>query len=111
MSVNMPLLVLGGLYSPCFLQMLKDLQEFLKLPQMVLTSRQIKIHKGPLSDQFKNWPGKITRRLRQQLMRVFSMQKVLAVTPPWSFDACFLQSLNQHSVDEAIPFHHFFLVI
>ncbi|KAK9990593.1 hypothetical protein SO802_025578 [Lithocarpus litseifolius] len=34
---------------------LKDLQEFLKLPQMVLTSRQIKIHGGPLSDHFKNW--------------------------------------------------------
>ena len=55
MSVNMPLLVLGGLYSPCFLQILKGLQQFLKLPQMVLTSRQIKIHKGPLSDHFKNW--------------------------------------------------------
>nr|POE82590.1 hypothetical protein CFP56_46439 [Quercus suber] len=34
---------------------LKDLQEFLKLPQMVLTSRQIKICKGPLSNHFKNW--------------------------------------------------------
>ncbi|KAK7843839.1 hypothetical protein CFP56_011925 [Quercus suber] len=55
MSVIMPLLVLGGLYSPCFLQTLKDLQEFLKLPQMVLTSRQIKICKGPLSNHFKNW--------------------------------------------------------
>ncbi|XP_075652792.1 uncharacterized protein LOC142623286 [Castanea sativa] len=34
---------------------LKDVQEFLKLPQMVLSSRQIKIHKGPLSDHIKNW--------------------------------------------------------
>ena len=53
MSVIMPLL--GGPYSPCFLQKLKDVQEFLKLPQMVLSSRQIKIHKGPLSDHIKNW--------------------------------------------------------
>ncbi|XP_062157193.1 uncharacterized protein LOC133864795 isoform X1 [Alnus glutinosa] len=34
---------------------LKDVQEFLKLPLMKLTSRQIKIHKGPLSDHIKNW--------------------------------------------------------
>lgn len=45
----------GGTKSPCFLQKLKDVQEFLKLPQMELTSRQIKIHKGPLSDHIKNW--------------------------------------------------------
>jgi hypothetical protein len=43
------------LFSPCFLQKLKDVQEFLKLPLMKLTSRQIKIHKGPLSDHIKNW--------------------------------------------------------
>ncbi|KAB1214728.1 hypothetical protein CJ030_MR5G003293 [Morella rubra] len=34
---------------------LKAVQEFLKLPLMELTSRQIKIHKGPLSDHVKNW--------------------------------------------------------
>jgi len=30
-------------------------QEFLGLPVMELTSRQVKIHKGPLSEHFKNW--------------------------------------------------------
>ncbi|EOX91370.1 P-loop containing nucleoside triphosphate hydrolases superfamily protein isoform 3 [Theobroma cacao] len=34
---------------------LKDVQEFLGLPQMKLTSRQVKIHKGSLSDFVKNW--------------------------------------------------------
>ncbi|KAF5463816.1 hypothetical protein F2P56_013947 [Juglans regia] len=34
---------------------LDDVQEFLKLPKMELTSRQIKIHKGPLSDHIRNW--------------------------------------------------------
>jgi hypothetical protein len=30
-------------------------QEFLGLPEMELTSRQVKIHKGPLSDHIQNW--------------------------------------------------------
>ncbi|TKY55723.1 Nodulation protein H [Spatholobus suberectus] len=34
---------------------LKDVQGFLGLPQMELTSRQVKIHRGPLSDHIKNW--------------------------------------------------------
>ncbi|KAK7252837.1 hypothetical protein RIF29_37069 [Crotalaria pallida] len=34
---------------------LKDVQEFLGLPQMKLTSRQVKIHRGPLSDHIQNW--------------------------------------------------------
>ncbi|KAH1113480.1 hypothetical protein J1N35_006858 [Gossypium stocksii] len=34
---------------------LKDVQEFLGIPLMELTSRQVKIHKGPLSDFVKNW--------------------------------------------------------
>ncbi|KAJ6915596.1 hypothetical protein NC652_018289 [Populus alba x Populus x berolinensis] len=34
---------------------LKDVQAFLGLPVMDLTSRQVKIHKGPLSDHVKNW--------------------------------------------------------
>ncbi|XP_004511944.1 uncharacterized protein [Cicer arietinum] len=34
---------------------LKDVQEFLGLPEMKLTSRQVKIHKGPLSDHIQNW--------------------------------------------------------
>ncbi|AES94732.1 putative P-loop containing nucleoside triphosphate hydrolase [Medicago truncatula] len=34
---------------------LNDVQEFLGLPQMELTSRQVKIHKGPLSDHIQNW--------------------------------------------------------
>ncbi|KAK3000086.1 hypothetical protein RJ639_023687 [Escallonia herrerae] len=34
---------------------LQDVQNFLRLPQMDLTSRQVKIHKGPLSEQIKNW--------------------------------------------------------
>ncbi|KAG8641250.1 uncharacterized protein LOC110629496 isoform X2 [Manihot esculenta] len=34
---------------------LKDVQEFLGLPYMELTSRQVKIHKGPLSDHIENW--------------------------------------------------------
>ncbi|XWS33632.1 hypothetical protein CRYUN_Cryun22dG0099500 [Craigia yunnanensis] len=34
---------------------LKDVQKFLGLPQMELTSRQVKIHKGSLSDFVYNW--------------------------------------------------------
>ncbi|XP_022751284.1 uncharacterized protein LOC111299992 [Durio zibethinus] len=34
---------------------LKDVQELLGLPQMELTSRQVKIHKGSLSDFVSNW--------------------------------------------------------
>ncbi|KAJ1419119.1 Sulfotransferase domain [Sesbania bispinosa] len=34
---------------------LKDVQEFLGLPEMELTSRQVKIHRGPLSDHIQNW--------------------------------------------------------
>ena len=42
-------------HCSCFLQKLQDVQEFLGLPQMELTSRQVKIHRGPLSDHIKNW--------------------------------------------------------
>ncbi|XP_057491777.1 uncharacterized protein LOC130777421 [Actinidia eriantha] len=34
---------------------LVEVQEFLKLPLMDLTSRQVKIHKGPLWEHIKNW--------------------------------------------------------
>ncbi|KAI9128307.1 hypothetical protein K1719_001300 [Acacia pycnantha] len=34
---------------------LMDVQDFLKVPRRDLTSRQVKIHKGPLSGQFENW--------------------------------------------------------
>ncbi|KAJ7952880.1 Sulfotransferase [Quillaja saponaria] len=34
---------------------LNDVQEFLGLPVMRLTSRQVKIHRGGLSDHVKNW--------------------------------------------------------
>ncbi|XP_020239721.1 uncharacterized protein LOC109818611 isoform X2 [Cajanus cajan] len=34
---------------------LKDVQEFLGLPQMELSSRQVKIHRGTLSSHIKNW--------------------------------------------------------
>ncbi|GLU20001.1 hypothetical protein SLE2022_362190 [Rubroshorea leprosula] len=34
---------------------LKDVLEFLGLPQLELTSRQVKIHKGPLAEHVKNW--------------------------------------------------------
>ncbi|XAR73975.1 hypothetical protein NMG60_11008118 [Bertholletia excelsa] len=32
-----------------------EVQEFLRLPVMKLTSRQVKIHNGPLSEHIKNW--------------------------------------------------------
>ncbi|KAL5777839.1 hypothetical protein ACOSP7_010765 [Xanthoceras sorbifolium] len=34
---------------------LKEVQEFLRLPYRELTSRQVKIHRGPLSKQVENW--------------------------------------------------------
>ncbi|KAL8160360.1 hypothetical protein V2J09_001897, partial [Rumex salicifolius] len=34
---------------------LVEVQDFLKVPRMNLTSRQVKIHKGPLSEQVTNW--------------------------------------------------------
>ncbi|PIA46373.1 hypothetical protein AQUCO_01500124v1 [Aquilegia coerulea] len=34
---------------------LMDVQEFLRLPQRDLKSRQVKIHKAPISDQIENW--------------------------------------------------------
>lgn len=38
-----------------FFQKLVDVQEFLKVPQRNLSSRQVKIHKGALSSQIENW--------------------------------------------------------
>lgn len=38
-----------------FFQKLVDVQEFLKVPQRDLSSRQVKIHKGALSSQIENW--------------------------------------------------------
>lgn len=32
-----------------------DVQDFLRVPQMELNSRQVKIHRGPLSSQVENW--------------------------------------------------------
>ncbi|KAK9714043.1 hypothetical protein RND81_06G067700 [Saponaria officinalis] len=34
---------------------LLDVQDFLRIPRMNLTSRQVKIHKGSLSEQLANW--------------------------------------------------------
>lgn len=34
---------------------LMDVQEFLRVPQRDLNSRQVKIHKAPLSEQIENW--------------------------------------------------------
>lgn len=34
---------------------LRDVQKFLKVPQRKLKSRQVKIHRGPLSNQIENW--------------------------------------------------------
>ncbi|XP_075498644.1 uncharacterized protein LOC142537015 [Primulina tabacum] len=42
---------------------LVDVQKFLALPQMELTSRQVKIHKGPLSEHVENWDD-VKRTLR-----------------------------------------------
>ncbi|XP_022871439.1 uncharacterized protein LOC111390608 isoform X2 [Olea europaea var. sylvestris] len=42
---------------------LVDVQDFLRLPQIELTSRQVKIHKGPLSEHIKNWDD-INKALR-----------------------------------------------
>ncbi|XP_044469652.1 uncharacterized protein LOC123198910 isoform X2 [Mangifera indica] len=37
------------------LKKVRDVLEFLRLPQMELTSRQVKIHKGSLSELIQNW--------------------------------------------------------
>ncbi|KAH9663493.1 Sulfotransferase [Citrus sinensis] len=37
------------------LQKLKEVLEFLRLPQMKLKSRQVKIHRGTLSEHIQNW--------------------------------------------------------
>jgi len=37
------------------MQKLLDVQDFLRLPRMNLTGRQVKIHKGVLSEQVANW--------------------------------------------------------
>ncbi|XP_057417933.1 uncharacterized protein LOC130712109 isoform X2 [Lotus japonicus] len=42
---------------------LKDVQDFLGLPQMELTSSQVKIHRGPLSGLVRNWDD-ITKTLK-----------------------------------------------
>lgn len=40
-----------------------DLQDFLKVPQRDLKSRQVKIHKGSLSNQIENW-GDVQKALK-----------------------------------------------
>ncbi|KAI4327468.1 hypothetical protein L6164_019926 [Bauhinia variegata] len=42
---------------------LNDVQDFLGLPLMELTSRQVKIHRGPLSDHVRNWDD-VSKTLR-----------------------------------------------
>lgn len=37
------------------MQKLEDVQEFLRVPRRNLESRQVKIHKGTLSEQVTNW--------------------------------------------------------
>ena len=37
-----------------WLQKLSDVQDFLKVPRRKLKSRQVKIHRGPLSNQIEN---------------------------------------------------------
>lgn len=37
------------------MQKLVEVQEFLRVPYRNLTSRQVKIHKGPLSKHIDNW--------------------------------------------------------
>lgn len=36
-------------------QVLKDVEGFLRIPKKRLKSRQVKIHNGPLADHIKNW--------------------------------------------------------
>lgn len=45
------------------LQILMDLQDFLKVPHRELKSRQVKIHKGSLSNQIENW-GDVEKTLK-----------------------------------------------
>ncbi|KAL0384189.1 UNVERIFIED_CONTAM: hypothetical protein Sradi_2813200 [Sesamum radiatum] len=42
---------------------LVDVQDFLRVPRQELKSRQVKIHKGPLSSQVENW-GEIKKTLK-----------------------------------------------
>lgn len=39
----------------CLMQRLEQVQEFLNIPVKNLSSRQVKIHRGDLSDHIKNW--------------------------------------------------------
>lgn len=49
--------------SRYFFQKLVDVQNFLRVPQQELNSRQVKIHKGSLSSQVENW-GDIEKTLK-----------------------------------------------
>ncbi|CAA3030279.1 Calcium-binding protein PBP1 [Olea europaea subsp. europaea] len=49
---------------------LVDVQDFLRLPQMELTSRQVKIHEGPLSEHIKNWDD-VNKALRGTMYEKF----------------------------------------
>lgn len=47
---------LYGGHDPHYsLQKLKEVLKFLRLPQMKLKSRQVKIHRGTLSEHIQNW--------------------------------------------------------
>ena len=53
---------ISGFYLPrsnivlfACLQILGDVQDFLKVPRMELKSRQVKIHRGSLSSLVENW--------------------------------------------------------
>lgn len=52
-----------GTFYCCMFQKLIDVQDFLKVPRKDLKSRQVKIHKGPLSNQIENW-GDIQKTLK-----------------------------------------------
>nr|XP_010926372.1 uncharacterized protein LOC105048678 isoform X1 [Elaeis guineensis] len=42
-------------HTPCFLQKMVDVLDFLRVPRRKLVSRHVKIHTRPLSEQVQNW--------------------------------------------------------
>ncbi|KAI9162203.1 hypothetical protein LWI28_024876 [Acer negundo] len=49
---------------------LREVQEFLRMPYIELTSRQVKIHSGPLSKQVENWNA-VEQALKGSLYKSF----------------------------------------
>ncbi|GAA0148071.1 hypothetical protein Leryth_019007 [Lithospermum erythrorhizon] len=79
-----------------------DVQDFLMVPQQKLFSRQVKIHKGPLSKQVENW-GDVENTLKGTAFESFINADYKLVDAVGTAVRTTITGNFDHSVSLAIP--------